>query len=87
MSASFKLKIMRTKHIFIEILPRFLWIAEGVILFFTAKTFGQDGTIFNYLIFWWIASMMMGLGVLSLIWTFVYLPKPMFTKELMTKGS
>jgi len=73
---------MNKKQIAIEVLPRALWIIEGVILFFTSrKPILIDDT---FIIILGIFVVLFGIVLLST--SFVYLAKPMFTKTLMTDG-
>lgn len=79
-------KIMRKKHIAIEILPRALWLIEGAILFFAYYLTNQEVALTSNIVFLVIGTIITIVGVVFSIQTFRFLAKPMITKELVTDG-
>ena len=77
---------MKKSHIVIEILPRALWIIEGVFLFLAYYFRDKNIDISRNLFFIFPGVLIIVSGVWRLILSFIYLAKPMATKELMTKG-
>lgn len=77
---------MRKKHIAIEILPRALWLIEGVTLFFSYHLINYKVGLTDNVIFLVIGIVVTMVGMVCSIQTFSFLAKPMITKELITDG-
>ena len=77
---------MTKKHIAIEVMPRALWVVEIAAILLTEKMVGWAAISANHPTLIFFGSILALVGLASLFWTFVFLAKPMFTKELMTKG-
>ncbi|KKR05314.1 MAG: isoprenylcysteine carboxyl methyltransferase [Candidatus Peregrinibacteria bacterium GW2011_GWC2_39_14] len=75
---------MTKKHIAIEVLPRVLWIIEGLVLYFFV--YSEQVLMSKNIYFLILGSLFIFLGLSYVIWTFIFLAKPMFTKKLVTSG-
>jgi len=77
---------MKAKHVAIEIMPRALWIIEGLTLFLAQRLANQSMALSLNPVILVIGLFLSLAGIILLIQTFYFLLKPMFTKELMTSG-
>jgi protein-S-isoprenylcysteine O-methyltransferase Ste14 len=77
---------MKTRHILIEIMPRLLWVIEGLTLFILHKIFDRDPITQSNVTLLLLGITITIWGIFYLVNTFYKLAKPMFTKELVTTG-
>ncbi|MCX6778904.1 MAG: isoprenylcysteine carboxylmethyltransferase family protein [Candidatus Magasanikbacteria bacterium] len=77
---------MTKKHVAIEVMPRALWVVVGFTLFFAEKWSGHNFAVTSNVWLGTLGSNLLVVGLYFLYWTFRFLLKPMFTKELVTTG-
>lgn len=77
---------MTRKHLLIEFLPRFLWLIEGLALFFGASWQNQSAKLTESPIFLIFGAILGIVGIFYLIWTFIFIGKGLFSKSLVTNG-
>jgi protein-S-isoprenylcysteine O-methyltransferase Ste14 len=77
---------MKTKHILIEIMPRAIWVIEGLTLFLLHKIFGREPVLNEKYELIVLGTIIALSGIVFLISTFRYVSKAMFTKDLITSG-
>ncbi len=77
---------MKAKHIAIEIMPRAMWIIQGIVLFLAHYMTGYHVKLTDNFFILLAGIILVISGLFMLIDSFYFLLKPMFTKELMTNG-